>query len=358
MAHNQKLTISAHPNIYNGNNERTYRIEYSIPQNGTNEDTGIVLIVPGFGANIDSKVYKKIRETFADNYNLVTVQCDYFGSKFMQSSESFSYQQENLEELLSKEDFELLKNDKSNFFKLISNYSTQLNCVATINETQDEFVDMSYMQAIDNITALEAIKIILKENKMLFNDNKIFGYGHSQGAYILHLANKLAPHLFTYIIDNSSWVQPVYLNTNRYLFQQVGNAIISIEFDYLAKTLLKDKESLSLHKIYSSFINGAYIYSLLGTTDNLVTVEDKKMSISKMQFTQFDLIDDNKVDGHIFKSTSHGLDADFLKLFDYVLDKLPTHQNNNKFAEKYTVDGVQTSIIVDYSSALPLFQLV
>lgn len=358
MAYNQNLIISAHPNIYNGNNERTYRIDYSIPQNGTTKDTGIALIVPGFGGNIDSKVYKKIRETFADTYNLVTVQCDYFGSKFMQSSESFSYPINNLEELLSKEDFELLKTDSRIFFKVIGNYSTQLDCIANVNESEDEFVDMSYMQAIDNITALEAIKIILKENKLLFNDNKIFGYGHSHGAYILHLANKLAPHLFTYVVDNSSWVQPAFLNNSRYIFQEIGNTTLSIEYDYLAKTYLKDKESLSLHKLYSSFINGAYIYSLLGTTDHLVTVEDKKMSISKIQFTQFDLIDNNKVDGQIFKSTNHGLDADFLKLFDYVLDKLPTHQNNNKFAEKYTVNGVQTSIAVDYSSALPLFQLI
>ncbi|MFJ7405444.1 MULTISPECIES: DUF2920 family protein [unclassified Lysinibacillus] len=358
MAYNQELSIPAHPTIYNGNNERTYRIEYSIPQNGTNEDTGIVIFVSGFGGNIDSKVYKKMREVFADTYNLVTVQCDYFGSKFMQGSDSFSYSLSTLEKILSKEDFELLKDDQSKLFEIVRAYSTQIDCVATINETKNEFVDMSYMQAIDNITALEAIKLILKENNLQFNENKIIGYGHSQGAYILHLANKLAPHLFTYIIDNSSWVDPAYLYSNRYLFKGVGNAVLSIEFDYMAKSYLKDKKALSLHKHYATFKNGAYIYSLLGTTDNLVDVQDKKMSISRLKFTQFELIDANKVDGEIFKSTNHGLDADFLKLFEYVLERLPAHQNKNKFVEKYTVASARTQIAVDYSSALPLFQFV
>ena len=68
MAYNQTLTIPAHPNMYNGNNERTYRIEYAIPQHGTNEETGIVLLVPGFGGHLDSRVYRKMRDVFADRY--------------------------------------------------------------------------------------------------------------------------------------------------------------------------------------------------------------------------------------------------------------------------------------------------
>lgn len=138
----------------------------------------------------------------------------------------------------------------------------------------------------------------------------------------------------------------------------MGNSIISIEFDYMAKLYLKDKKALSLHKLYTAFKNGAYIYSLLGTTDNLVDVQDKKMSISKLKFTKFELIGMDKIDGEIFKSTNHGLDEDFLKLFEYVLERLPAHQNKNRFVEKYTVASAQTQITVDYTSALPLFQFI
>lgn len=52
-----------------------------------------------------------------------------------------------------------------NFIK----YSLQLPCKASIAETENEFVDMGYMQAIDNITAIEAVKLILEENNLTFN---------------------------------------------------------------------------------------------------------------------------------------------------------------------------------------------
>ncbi|AWE06401.1 hypothetical protein DCE79_02930 [Lysinibacillus sp. 2017] len=217
---------------------------------------------------------------------------------------------------------------------------------------------MSYMQAIDNITTIEAVKLILTENNLVFNERKIIGYGHSQGAYILHLANKLAPHLFTYIVDNSAWVNPVYLSSNRYLSKGIGKAVFAIEYDYMAKAYLKDKNSLSLHKIYKAFKNGAYIYSVLGTTDNLVDVKDKKTAIANLKHAKFELIDAKRVDGEIFKSTNHGLDADFLKLFDYVMQKVPAHQNKNKFVQNYIYASSQTQIAVNYSTALPLFQFV
>lgn len=356
MAYNQTLMIPAHPNIYNYSNERNYRIEYSIPVNGTSEDTGILLLVPGFGGNIDSKIYKKMRDLLADKYNLIVVQCHYFGSDFMQESDSISFSLAQLEGKLSKSDWESIQINSNKLFEVIPNYSINFICKAILNETENEFNDMSYMQAIDNITAIEAVKIILIENQLKFNEHKVLGYGHSQGAYILHLMNKLAPHLFTYVIDNSAWVSPVYLHENRMLFKGIGKATVSIEFEYKAKSYISNKKSLSLHNLYNNFENKAYIYSVLGVTDNLVDVQDKKSVFNNMKYVDFELIDSKRVDGEIFKSTNHGLNADYLKMFDYVIEKLPLHKNKFKSPLKYVVSSLQTEIFADFSNALPLFQ--
>lgn len=355
MAYNQTIEIPAHPNIYTGNNERSLQIKYSIPQKGTNVETGIVLFVPGFGGNINSNVYKKMREVFADQYNLITVQCDFFGSKYMQEAEGFKCNEEELSKL-SKEHLEELMLYPEKLESIIKNYSIQFKCSALMDETENDFADMGYMQAIDLITAVEAVKIILNENHLLYDKNKIIGYGHSQGAFLLHLANKLAPHLFTYIFDNSSWVQPVYLTSNRGYLKGVGQAVLIIEFEYFAKKYLVDKSALSLHNLYKAFKNGSYIFSLLGTTDNLVVVEDKKKSLSNINYVRFKIIDDKKIDGEIFKSTNHGLDADFLKLFDYLIREVPSHRNKIKFKSNYLVASSQTVISVNYSNGLPLFQ--
>lgn len=358
MAINESLNIPAHPNIYNGYNERDLRIDFSIPIAGTNEDTGVFVFVPGFGGHIDSNVYKKMRERFADKYNVVTVQCDYFGSRFMQSANSFTYHLDDLKTLIKKEDFSKLQKNPSNFLKIVSQYEITVPVLATVDETVNEFVDMGYMQAIDVVTAIEAVKIILQENQLIFNDARVIGYGQSQGAYLLHLANRLAPHLFERIIDNAAWVEPGYLKSNRYLFSKFGQSTLSMGFDYIAKDLLQDKKSLSLHNLYKQFNNGAYIYSCLGTTDNLVEVQDKQNALNNLRYVDFEIIDQSKVDGVIFKSTNHGLDADFLELVGYALAKITQHKNLNKQQMNYIVASSQTQIKVDYSNGLPVFTLL
>lgn len=358
MAHKQEITIPAHPNIYNYSNERNYRITYSIPENGTNSETGLLLLVPGFGGHVDSNVYMKMRDEFADKYNLVTIQCEYFGSKFMQHFKSFNYSFEDLEKKISKEHIEILKSEPNKLIEILGYYSIRIEGTAVLEETVEEFVDMGSMQAIDNITAVEAVKLILKDNNLEFNEDKIIGYGHSQGGYLLMLMNKMAPHLFTYIVDNSGWVEPAYFYKNRHIYIQSGSSLLTVWFEYAAKKYISDKKAYSLHNLHKSFKNGAYIYSFVGNTDFLVTVNDKKLALQKLKNCKLKVVDNQTVDGEIIKSTNHGLDADFIKLFDEVYSKLPLHKNKIKKQLNYTIASSQTRINVDYSDVLPLFQFV
>ncbi|WP_107923577.1 DUF2920 family protein [Lysinibacillus parviboronicapiens] len=272
MAENQSIKIPAHHNIYNGSSNRELRIEFSFPEKETDENLGIAIFVPGFGGKIDSNVYKKMRETFADTYNVVTVQCDFFGSEFMQSASSFNLNCD-INELLasfSLEERSTINGDYSNLLEILSARNITIPVVAKIDETGDHFNDMGFMQAIDIITAIEAVRIIFKENSIKFNEKRVIGYGHSHGAYLLHLSNCLAPHLFSYIIDNSAWIEPVYLSANRLLFQGFGQMTLQMEFDYIAKKYIEDKQALSLDTFYNQFDNAAKIISFQGNEDNFV----------------------------------------------------------------------------------------
>lgn len=70
---------------------------------------------------------------------------------------------------------------------------------------------------------------------------------------------------------------------------------------------MKDKKSLY------NFKNGIYIYCCIGTTDKLVNVDDKEQSFNNLDYIHFEVINQQKIDGTIFKSTNHGLDAVFFK---------------------------------------------
>ncbi|WP_185807657.1 DUF2920 family protein [Lysinibacillus telephonicus] len=354
------IKIPAHYNLYNGKNNRELRIDYAIPESGTNEETGIFIFVPGFGGHIDSKVYKKMRDVFADKYNCVTLQCDYFGSKFMQEAEEFTLKGDfsMIRHLFTNNELNHIQLHPEDILNVVSKKYTSIPVIANLNETIDEFADLSFMQVIDIVTAIEAIKILLRENNLLYHERKVIGYGQSHGAYLLHFANRLAPHLFSLVIDNSSWIYPKYIIQNRKIASKINNCEFIMEFDYFAKKFIKDTEPISLFSMYNNFENGSYIYSCIGTTDSLVDVEKKGKIFEKLSNVEFEIIDESKVDRKVFYSTNHGLDADFLKLIDYVFSKNINHLNQNIHQQKYIVKLINLELNVDYSYGLPFFSLI
>lgn len=361
MAENQSIVIGAHPTIYNGYTDRELRIDFSLPSDGMNVQTGILLLVPGFGGNIDSKVYKKMREELADSYNLLTVQCSFFGDQFMQSTEDFSI--ENLEaytrKYLTKKEKDLVAGNTDKMIQRLSAKNFVLPVKAKINETENIFNDMGIMQAIDLITTLEAIKILLKGNDLEFNPNQVIGYGHSHGAYLLHLVNRISPSLFSNIIDNSGWIEPAYLKSNRYLFQKLNEMTLQIEFDYLAKKVVPSTMIFSLDKLYEGFDNQADILTFQGTNDNLIDHYHKQKLFLSIPNTKFMLIDEKDVDGVIYKSNTHGLHADFLEMFKLAdgmfNEKNKMRKDKTEFKNGNEVIISNIKINVDYSKGLPIF---
>ena len=130
--------------------------------------------------------------------------------------------------------------------EIASNSKINLSAKENLSESLDNYNDMGLIQAIDNISAVISVMEVVKDNGYSFNENKIILYGHSHGAYLSYLCNAFAPNMFSLLIDNSSWLFPVYLKSNRYLNNMYENSLLSVEFDYLAKTLEYDEEILYL----------------------------------------------------------------------------------------------------------------
>ncbi|AXH98464.1 DUF2920 family protein [Sporosarcina sp. PTS2304] len=359
MSENQTVNIAAHPSIYNGSTGRELRIDFSLPSSGTNEQTGILLLVPGFGGNIDSKVYKKMREQFADKFNLVTVQCAFFGDQFMQGAENFTLDNIDayIQEYLTREEKEIVSKDTNQLMRFLSKQQITLPVKAKIDETEDIFNDMGIMQAIDLITSLEAVKILLEGNGLAYNSDKIMGYGHSHGAYLLHLVNRLSPNLLTNIIDNSGWIEPAYLTSNRYLFQNIGEMTLQLEFDYLAKRILSSDYSFNLSDLYDGFDNQAKIVVFQGTNDNLIDHYQKEQIVKTIPHARLVLVSEEQVDGEVFKSNTHGLNADFLNMFQLAYKEFSTEEVKRKYTDNTLVKIGNREIKVNYSQGLPIFSV-
>lgn len=325
MAESYEVELWGHPNIYMQNRERKLRVFFSEPEKGINPETGIVLLIAGFSGSATSNVYRKMRDVFADQHNLVTVQCEYFGHEFMMDEKEFSahFSKKELSRILAPDELaQVYKEDHPNLdllLKMGDHCSANLTVDAVLHETLNNFNDMGIMQAMDNLVALLSVIAIIKDNGLEFNTRKVIAYGHSHGAYLGYLCNALSPDLFSLIIDNSAWLYPGYLMTPRYRHKRNGQVVIDVIFDYLARRLSADREILSLTRLYERVRNKSRIITFQGSDDQLVKWQDKQNFCEKLSHTEFHLIDSRKVDGQIFRSTGHGLNADFLKLFDKVM---------------------------------------
>jgi hypothetical protein len=362
MSKDYQLNWPAHPNIYNHYSPRELNIYFSEPDQGVNKDTGLILLIPGFGGNPKSNVYKKMRSKFADEYNLITVQCDYFGQEFMQGSQNVAYNlsKKSLESIFSREELAKVYHpefDPEKFLKIGSRYPINVRVKEILHESINNFNDMGILQAIDNITALTYVIQVLKDNGLTFNTRKIILFGQSQGAYLSYLCNAFAPTLFTLLIDNSSWLFPAYLRSSRYLFTKVGNMTLQTEFSYFASKRTHDEELLYLPSLYRHMQNNCEIICFHGTTDQLIPYTEKRDFCNQIEHCIYHEIGSDKVDGDIFKSTSHGLDANFLKLFDYVYKNVDFSYGKDINLGPVTFETSEATYDVTYETGIPVLNI-
>lgn len=275
----------------------------------------------------------------------------------MQSTEAIHFSDlTSLEKMLTNEEIQQINSHQSHISDILAKKNGTLPVKAKLTESIDDFNDMGYMQAIDLITAIEIVKAIVKDNDYIFDEKRTIGYGHSHGAYLLHLSNRLAPHLFSYLIDNSAWIEPVYMYQNRTLYQKLGTLTLAVEFEYLAKEVIVNKSHLNLENLYKDSVGSAQIISFQGDEDTLVNHLDKERIICSIPRAEFQLITEQKVDQVIFKSNQHGLDADFLELFSLALDMEQSSKLTEGTPLSYEVVIGPLKIKVDLSRGLPLFQ--
>jgi hypothetical protein len=365
---NYEVNFVAHPNIYTGS-ERTFNIHFSEPDTGVNPDTGLLLLIAGFSGNAYSNVYKKMRTHFADTYNLVTIQCDYFGSDFMQDTASITITHNVLQGLLSSisaHDLKQFQSDSQNvlqlerIFMLADKYRFPLEAEEILKETHEDFNDMGIMQSIDNISALLLVASILKDNGLSFNKNRIISYGFSHGAYLAHLSNAFAPGLFTYLIDNSAWLLPAYLRYPRSLSMELGDFSFSILFKYLARQFPYDEELLSLPWLYKTFDNTCKIKCFHGNADSLVNYKEKLDFCSKVPGCTCQLVTEELLDNKCFRSAGHGLDADFLELFHLAMANAQFNTSTHSPISIKPVEITTTAYkyTIDYTRGIPLFNRI
>ena len=366
MAINNHMKIPALPSIYSQNKQSCREIDvfYSIPQDGLDEDTGVLLYICGFRGHAEANVFKKLRNNFADEYNLITIQCNYFGYEFMQNPLKLRPQDKHMNYFTKEELIKIYKKGSfqiNEFIKLSENYPVKMLLREDLSaECPENFNEMGIMQAIDNLNALITVMKKISSMGYKFNCKKIILYGNSQGAYLSYLCNLIAPDLISLVIDNSGWLYPEHLEKDRRILTLTpGKATLKIVFDYKARDIIDDFEILDLKKMYSNFDNKARIISFHGEDDHLISLSEKNKFLSTVKNSQLYPITTETLKNYppnIFSKTGHGLGANFLNLFKYIFENCDLKFEKDSEFKRLKNSYVETEgyrYIFDYTRELP-----
>lgn len=339
MAKTIERKIPAHKNIYMERSgkivpERQLRVAMGIPDEGINCDTGMLVLVAGYGGGIDSNVFHKMRETLPDEYNFVVVQCQYFGADYMGAPKKITIP--------------------------IENYGVHgVRYASETGETIEEFCDMGIMQALDIVTATKECCRYLREQKREVNPGKIIIFGTSHGAYLAYLANLICPHLYKYIFDVSAYLTPYYIHHTRLLETKYPDMTMYLEikqFLYEHPEVCYDQRLYDLDFLYRNTQNNCRIIALQGTNDWMVDYRKKEEFIQSLGGqAQIMLISKTDVDGILFKHADHGLGMDFFQFFKMIMPIL--HWNGGyhmaETPEKVRVGNEEAYIIIRYEDEMP-----
>jgi len=303
--------------------ERELTVYYALPDN-MDDQTGMLLLLSGFGGSPEANVYKKMRTLFADQYNLVVVCPFYMGLEFMGDWLKLDIEEAELRKLytalpipIRNQVFNKGMCDLKKLIDLNLPNEIRLKVSALLEETDDNFVDMGPVQAVDCMRALKAVYDTVSGDGSPVNIGRILAYGHSHGAYLAHLCNRFFPNVFLSILDNSAWIRPAYLTGPRNLHESINNVILEESFNYRIASQKYDEELYDLRFLYKGFKNNANLIIYQGVTDFLIDHHAKAAIFESVEHVTFNMITEQEVDGLAIRSTAHG-DADFLELFHKV----------------------------------------
>ncbi|MCW9035743.1 MAG: DUF2920 family protein [Rhodospirillales bacterium] len=334
---NFKTAENPHPDVENyvPRQPISYYVDY--PDQGVNEETGIVFSVAGMGHYPEMDYEKLLRRYLATKYNCIAVGVVYFGQR-----------------LKRVENIQLL----NNFFTNLEKYHgismeggvdgaagdlTGAVCQALYEagirklhhscmgyaKYEEEYLSFGLLPALDHLQVLHQLMVDTPINK-----NRIFAYGASYGGYVAMLLGKYAPNTFSAIIDNSGFVSregfpdslyghnaPTYISLNT-----VKGVELAI---YEHGVWSKDPTSPHYFDIHHEKIRDlleqthlnpskTHYYSYHYEKDTLVPVSGKTKFRDLWGEGNVDLtvVDDSQIDGKVFKKANHCLDATHRDIFD------------------------------------------
>ncbi|HEY9685594.1 MAG TPA: DUF2920 family protein [Coleofasciculaceae cyanobacterium] len=331
-----------------GNRPRTRPITYSLNLpadcSADNPAKGLVFYIPGFGEDNKAEYINKICRFMAETHGLASVSVDYHaiqarpeqGASIALDAES----DQKLRLLCHYHGLPFSRTDIMDTLTQLGEKATEITTLrAIISPPNDEYQNFGILQALDYLTV---INDLIAEG-VPFDWNNIILVGSSHGGYIAHLICKLAPNTINAVIDNSSYTRTAmtYLGLFPEIYFPSGK--IQIEANVKTHWQLKDRCIPHHFGLSQQLIRDvAFVphieemkrkserlpqyFCFNSTDDHISPIHEKRSQQRRLQAIgcecELKEINPEDIDGKIFKTMNHGMDASMKSLCEQFLPRI------------------------------------
>lgn len=221
-------------------------------------------------------------------------------------------------------------------FMVERNISRLSPLLAFKSSLPDQYSSFGFLPAIEH---LNVIHDVISNFRIKLSDINIIGT--SFGGYIALLMGKYAPHTFNIIIDNSGFVATQ--------FSEIHPSLVAISSSYMrmidgkryeipasTKSLwenneFSDKYFSDAHKMIRNVTvkdhmikSDTKYFSYHSQKDIIAPISEKEYcckQLAKFAYVDFTKISSKDIDGQLFKTLEHGMNASLRKLYDITFEK-------------------------------------
>lgn len=302
---------------------------------------GLVIVVPGFGEDVDNYYNTTLRRHIAGKHGMVAMTVDYHCCKARPPAARVNIEPADFAKLignlytLGRADLIDSANSTNTFANAV-NAGVPFELQGTMIPPNGHFQNFGVLQAIDHINAVYA----LQDHKVEFDPANIVAIGTSHGAYIAHLIMKFAPNLLSGIIDNSAYTEcgPNYVGLPFEVHQRHGggllklntqtkwqhSAINRVSYFGTAQRLIRDLAAPDhLATVREKSASPCQIHMLNSVADPISPIGRKERQARRLEEAGFapvlEKITETEIDGIMLKSLGHGMEAGLNGLADKYL---------------------------------------
>lgn len=329
---------------------RTARLRYSMTW-PRREASGVVLVIPGFGADVDAAYSRSLRRHIVETTGMGAVSVRYHAIEARPSNgasvEIPQHEQTYLKGVLAEHGMPAKGSSLQQLIAAAGALVPGVPVRGAFVPGRGEYQNFGIMQALDHLCV---IGDLLENPPSPFDRRRIVALGSSHGGYIAHLIAKLAPSTLAAVIENSAYCQPpmnyLGIGGEPEVIADLGG--VRLHGNVRSAWTMSDREDPAFYDRDRDLIRdlrylphaltaraaasdaGVQYLMVHSEVDEVSSPEVKRRQHQVLLHAGFaaelQMVGQKDLDGRLFKSLDHGLDCSLKALFEREIGRVNSRQ--------------------------------